>query len=493
VRLHIHITVGFALVSGVFAERLYYTKEQKQWGLAASAVLTRRNDRDLYSLRGVPDTELERGKQKEFLVDNGWDVVSREDLLATMARLRDGGHRASVERIRFQKNWPDFMKFVANALGVGASDYRRKFVEERAEELEGKSLTGWDLSRLISLARWGVAAGYLEEDEAWDWIMPAAVEIQQTYVSWEDLGESYLLGREFWSPLQTQATGYKYRGAVYWLTHNKYSPWKNFDWNMDLGSSMSPIEDDTPMPKTELYYAADRLAGYGKHNEAMGILLEAKDRGSALSRGSALERLGDYLTYGRKGIAKDPQQGIAYYEEGARLSHAGCLLELGLVYYYGRGRDKDYGKAFELWSRGAELGSPACLDNLGILYQEGKGVEKDLKKARELYESAHRYGAAGALNSIAWMMFKNDGVWDPDEAVEYAYGAIRQWECGEHYDTLVKVLIKAERWDEASVQLNQWERLNMRQRNNYDPLALPPKFKNLHKTIDQARTKQSSN
>ena len=40
----------------------------------------------------------------------------------------------------------------------------------------------------------------------------------------------------------------------------------------------------------------------------------------------------------------------------------------------------------------AELGDVDCMCNLGILYYEGKGVEKDVNKAVELYRQAAERG-----------------------------------------------------------------------------------------------------
>ena len=72
-------------------------------------------------------------------------------------------------------------------------------------------------------------------------------------------------------------------------------------------------------------------------------------------------------------------------------------FQLGLIYYYGKGVDKDYEKAFELFSRSAELYAgrnnhdamySEVLKSIGEMYQMGFGVEKDLEKAQEYYDRA---------------------------------------------------------------------------------------------------------
>ncbi|MDF7826638.1 DUF1266 domain-containing protein [Pontiellaceae bacterium B12227] len=476
--LYLLLVGGLAI--GVQAEKRYYTKAQKQWGLAASAVLAQRNSRDLFSLRGVPDSEWEREKQIAFLAGNGWRVDSREELLETMGSVRDGGHRASFEEIEHQLNsWPKwFLKFRDTYFSEKAhSRSRVDFVKEHGDELDGVYLTGWDLGRLISLARWGVAAGYLEEDEAWEWIMPAAAEIQAAYSSWNDLGEAYLLGREFWSARAMQNDGYKFKRAVFWLRSNDHSPWMQFDWDLDLSGSLEPLPDEPDVPETEPYYEGARFGVFGEYRKVIDTLMALKDEGSELSQGMSYDKLGDYYKYGREGIKTDLNKALAFYERGAELGHAGSMVELGLAFYKGKGRTKDFPEALGFWTEAAEQGSVYGLANLGILYENGRGVEKDLVKALAFYEQAMEHGSRAGENSIAWMMYQNDELWEPDEAVRYAYKAVERRKIYAHYDTLVHVLIKAERWDEAWHALNAWEKLSMRMRNNYDALQIPHKFK----------------
>ena len=71
--------------------------------------------------------------------------------------------------------------------------------KEYYKKLGEKSLLGWDYGRYICLCRWGYLVGWLNEQEAWEKIMPAAELLQKSFSSWEDLGRNYLIGRLFWS------------------------------------------------------------------------------------------------------------------------------------------------------------------------------------------------------------------------------------------------------------------------------------------------------
>lgn len=100
-----------------------------------------------------------------------------------------------------------------------------------------KSLLGWDYTRYVSLCRWGYLVGYLSEDEAWQRIMPKARELQEAFDSWADLGENYLIGREFWSLEETTNYGWLYRTAYQRLLTNPEGPWMRLPWKLDLRST----------------------------------------------------------------------------------------------------------------------------------------------------------------------------------------------------------------------------------------------------------------
>jgi hypothetical protein len=86
----------------------------------------------------------------------------------------------------------------------------------------------------VSLCRWGYLAGYLSDTEAWNIIMPAALRLQQTFASWQDLQSDYLIGREFWSVEQSKNSGARYRAIYERFLQDSSSPWNLNPWAMDL-------------------------------------------------------------------------------------------------------------------------------------------------------------------------------------------------------------------------------------------------------------------
>jgi hypothetical protein len=99
------------------------------------------------------------------------------------------------------------------------------------------------LVRYIAVCRWGYLAGYLSESEAWDHIMPAALRLQQTFTSWQDLQSDFLIGREYWSLQETQLKGARFHAIYDSFLQNPSSPWNANPWAMDLRvATPLPIE-----------------------------------------------------------------------------------------------------------------------------------------------------------------------------------------------------------------------------------------------------------
>ena len=67
------------------------------------------------------------------------------------------------------------------------------FTEE--ELLSLPSLAAWDYGRVAIIARYGVAAGYLREDVAWEYLQAAAENAAEIYTCWRQYTAAHILGR----------------------------------------------------------------------------------------------------------------------------------------------------------------------------------------------------------------------------------------------------------------------------------------------------------
>ena len=88
--------------------------------------------------------------------------------------------------------------------------------------------------------------------------------------------------------------------------------------------------------------------------------------------------------------------------------------------YYQKG---NYGKALEIWTIQAEEGSKEALYNIGLLYFFGNGVEKDLPLAFEYCQNAAFMGSPRAQNNLAFMYIEGMGV-EKSFIASYAWASV---------------------------------------------------------------------
>ena len=210
------------------------TPAQKAWGLAASALITEFNRHRHDILAGTALTPENRDEERRSL-QTWWNAGDRNGLLQAMSWIEQGGHRSQFEELgeRVSQLSSEQVKEVVAQLDPEAAN--AVLVARRYYQKLGKvGIIGWDYARYISLCRWGYRAGYLSEDEAWNGIVEASRVLQKNFGSWRELGENYLIGREFWSLRQTQLDGAGMRAAYTRLLNNPNSPWNRTSWNVDL-------------------------------------------------------------------------------------------------------------------------------------------------------------------------------------------------------------------------------------------------------------------
>jgi hypothetical protein len=206
------------------------TRAQKAWALAASAILAGFNHEPSNTL-AAGGLKEEQKRSTRRLLEEWWSIGNREDLLGALSWIEQGGHRQAFSALgaRASQLGPDDLKKVVSRLD---SEHANSVVVARRyyEKLGSQSITGWDFARYINLCRWGVQVGYLSEDEAWPRVMYAAGILQLTFSSWQEFGDDYLIGREFWSLHQTQKDGPAMRASYLRLLNDPRSPWNQIPW-----------------------------------------------------------------------------------------------------------------------------------------------------------------------------------------------------------------------------------------------------------------------
>lgn len=209
-------------------------EKQRRWALAATAILTEYNHESHDLLEGVERTQENINKHK-MLLNYWWGIDSREDLFFLLEWLEQIGHRKRFGEMGQYMNTLTKEEFNRMLRGLNKEDRSSwEIVLNHWARLGKKSLIGWDYCRYIHLCRRGYLLGYLNEIEAWNLIMPKTHLLQAAFESWRDLGENYLIGREFWSFERTEASGEFFHRAYEKLLGNEESPWNTIPWDLDL-------------------------------------------------------------------------------------------------------------------------------------------------------------------------------------------------------------------------------------------------------------------
>ena len=169
---------------------------EKKWILASYAITTQLNRNSHEILGGFPQKQRDRAKAT---LSKGWNVHDRDQTIDVLDRLQLKGTRF---------------------------EYAEK------QNISPERLLGWDYSRYLSVCSLAYVAGYFTEQEAWEIATPIAKKLQQSFHSWKEMGESYLLGRKIWSGKDESQVE-----AIFQLLLNPNdpnSPWNTVPWDTSL-------------------------------------------------------------------------------------------------------------------------------------------------------------------------------------------------------------------------------------------------------------------
>jgi hypothetical protein len=208
------------------------SRAQQLWALGTCAILADINGQRHDLLGGSERTPAEIKRWRDCLA-KWWGVRSRAELLETLRWLDEDGHRRAFNDLA--RALPQASAAQLDAIQKRCSEdptfsNRVDIVRKYQKELGTKSILAWDYGRYVSLCGWGYVVGFLTADEAWRKIMPVASFLQDTFDSWDDLGRSYVIGREFWSPGKSPESRRSYANML----NNASSPWNRLPWSMDL-------------------------------------------------------------------------------------------------------------------------------------------------------------------------------------------------------------------------------------------------------------------
>jgi len=136
-------------------------------------------------------------------------------------------------------------------------------------------------------------------------------------------------------------------------------------------------------------------------------------------------------TEDEKLLPYDPAEAAYWFHEAALQSHVESQKYLGVMYYFGKGVQRDFVEAARWLQEPAEQGDMKAQRLLGSMYELGQGVDKNLAEAARWYRKAADQGDEQAQTFLGSMYIFGDGV--VKDMVEAAHWLRKAAEQGSEY------------------------------------------------------------
>ncbi len=210
----------------------------RAWALLTCSVLFERSGARHDLLGGVPKGAKSAEDARKLLAD-WWDIETAGQLEYQLEWLEHEGHGKD-----FAKDFAAIGKLSDRAFEqrLAAKDVdederlRLKAIRKhspRVKTLEGRPV-GLGLFQIRGALRWGHAAGFVSDEDAWKRMNKVIVLLQKSYKSWDELGEVYCIGCDCWNPGPNEETWNAYES----LLSQESSPWRTTPWDLKL----TPLE-----------------------------------------------------------------------------------------------------------------------------------------------------------------------------------------------------------------------------------------------------------
>ncbi len=94
--------------------------------------------------------------------------------------------------------------------------------------------------------------------------------------------------------------------------------------------------------------------------------------------------------------AKNYKKAFVHFSKSANLGYYKAQFNLGTMYYYGTGVDKNESTALKWFQKAADHNLPEAVYEVGRAYESGKGLPENINKAKEYYKKAVGLGYPAA-------------------------------------------------------------------------------------------------
>lgn len=211
---------------------------EQKFALATSAILTEVNGHRHDILQGdLPNYSLTATARD--VLSSSWGVSTGIELNQCLSWLKRDGDRKNYEELVAHLSdigtFSDPLQLlkpeaVAKMSRKEKDNFKREALCAQKYMSQHKSILAWDLCRLVSVSRFGAAANYLTDDEAWQWILDAASTLRNVFSSWQKMADNYLVGREF-AAIGLGDTEVSIAVKKLLDKENSLSPWNTIPWN----------------------------------------------------------------------------------------------------------------------------------------------------------------------------------------------------------------------------------------------------------------------
>ena len=250
----------------------------------------------------------------------------------------------------------------------------------------------------------------------------------KTYNQYLDSGKEKLLNnnaeeaiRDFGLAIveePNQMDAYILRGSAYLETGNSEKALDNFNQALDVNPDYEPAI----LGKAITYFKKEDYSGAVETFSILAAEAEQSDLKTMCNDILGWIYLETDDNQKNDNIAHDNEKAKSYFEQNQTLNDPVALNNLGYMYMYGNGVDKDYKTAIQLFTAAAEKELPEAEFNLGMAYYKGNGVRRNYEKAFEYFkEAAESNTLPIAWGQVAEMYRRGKGVKrNRDLAKEYA-------------------------------------------------------------------------
>ncbi len=148
----------------------------------------------------------------------------------------------------------------------------------------------------------------------------------------------------------------------------------------------------------------------------------------------------------------EPEKRLKFLQTAVENNNADAMVTMGFLHYNGYGKIKkdNYPEALKYWSKAAAQQHPQAYFQLAILYFYGKGVEKDESKAVELWTQSAELGYEPAMETLGNFYFTDKSAKDTQKAYYWYKKAVDNG-----VTSIIPKMLKAEKMVEAEKTLQK--------------------------------------